>query len=82
MNVEVYSYTHLELQAMLNNVKDDLIERINADHGLQVNPQEYVYVLQTKGCLGRVIDKFFGHNDPETTTRRKLLRLRLPEQGK
>jgi hypothetical protein len=80
--MQIYQYDLVELQAMFNNAKDDLIERINADHGLQINPQEYIYVMQAKGCLGRAIDKFFGHNDPETTTRRKLLRLKLPEQGK
>jgi hypothetical protein len=65
MDIVSYSLSLEEFQAKLNDLKDTLIEKINADHGLTVNPAEYMVVLRTKGNLGRFIDKLFGKLDAD-----------------
>lgn len=65
MQLLSYSLSPEEYQASLNNLKDTLIEKINADHGLTVNPAEYMVVIRTKGNLGQFIDKLMGKLDPD-----------------
>jgi len=77
MRMTSYTLDPQEFQEVCNSCKDEIIEKINSDHGLNINPCEYVYVLQTRGCLGRVWDAFLGKNEDDAT-RRVLLRICPP----
>ena len=62
------SFNLLEYQGNLNNCKDEIINRINLDHGLNLDPCEYMYVAHTKGSVGRFWEKLmakFGIQPPE-----------------
>jgi hypothetical protein len=73
MILNTYTFDDLELQKELNDVKTQLIQKINKDYKLNINPAEYIFVIQTRSCLGRFIDKLFGA-DP-TKAHRILLRI-------
>lgn len=55
-----YTYSEPELQGALNDVKDAVILRMNEDHNLTLDPAEYMIVVQSRGCLGRLWDKVRG----------------------
>jgi hypothetical protein len=63
MQIKVLEMTAHDLQKHANSIKEDLINRLAAD-GLLSNPEDvnlkYVYVLSSKGTLGKVFDKLFG----------------------
>lgn len=80
MDITTFSFSPEQLQATLNNAKDDLIELINQEHGLQLNPCEYVFVLHTRGSLGRMWDKLLG-KPPQDQSVRVVLRVHLPRPG-
>lgn len=80
MNYQTYTLDYQEMQELINNIKDDVIEQVNKDHGTNLSSVEYVYVLQSRGCLGKMWDKFMG-KVPATETRHVLLRVRLPNPG-
>jgi len=65
MNVVTYSFSPEEFQGRLNDLKDALIEKINADHGLTLSPAEYMVVLRMKSNLGRFLDKLLGKLDDD-----------------
>jgi hypothetical protein len=52
-----------ELQAQYNSSKEVLIARINSDHNLEIDPNDYIFVPRSKGVLGKLWDKLFG--EPE-----------------
>jgi hypothetical protein len=78
VNIITYSFDTVTFQAKLNHVKDQLIAKINADHGLSLDPAEYVYVIRTKGCLGRILDKLMGKLDDDES-QYVLLRIHVPK---
>ena len=65
MDIVTFSFSPEEFQGRLNDLKDTLIEKINADHGLALSPAEYMVVLRTKGNLGRFLDKLMGKLDAD-----------------
>jgi len=52
-----------ELQSHYNSTKETLIARINSDHNLEIDPNDYIFVSRSKGVLGKLWDKMFG--EPE-----------------
>lgn len=81
MSIPIFELRHDQYLELLNNAKDDVIEKINRDHGLNINPAEYLYVVQLRGSLGRIWDKFIGKID-EGTGRRILVRVHIDPSGK
>jgi hypothetical protein len=77
---DTYNFTGKDLQALLNDFKTDVIDRINEDHALSLNPAEYVVVLRTRGCLGRLFDRVFGLVE-DARALPTLLRVVLPKSG-
>jgi hypothetical protein len=78
MELVSYSFDQTEFQAVINNCKDQLIDRLNKDHGLKLDPTEYVFVLRRKGCLGAAIDKLcesLGVHLKGDETQRMLVRV-------
>lgn len=80
MHYQTYTLDYQEMQELINNIKDSVIGEINRDHGTSISPVEYLYVLQSRGCLGKMWDKFMG-KVPATETRHVLIRVRLPNPG-
>jgi hypothetical protein len=77
MKLVSFSFSGDELQKALNDRKDDIIERINRDHGLAINPAEYLWVLRQQSCLGRIWNKLLGWL-PEDQTQPVLVRIKDP----
>ena len=68
-----------EFQQLMNDTKDAVISRINKDYGLSIDPCEYLYVLQQRGCLGRAWDKLLG-KETDGTARTTLIRVKLDDK--
>lgn len=50
----------MEYQGYLNNAKDRIIARINADYGLKLDAAEYLFVIRQRGCLGKAWDAIWN----------------------
>jgi len=73
----VYTFNQNEFQALLNDAKEEIITRINADFECNIRLDEYVYVIRTRGCLGKIFDRLLGRID-NNQAQRVLLHVKLP----
>lgn len=75
-NLLIIEHSLTDLQMHYNNLKDDVIDMINCNHGLSINPAEYLVVPHVNGILGRAWNALLGRSK-ENAVRFILIRVNL-----
>ena len=79
MNIKYFEMDDEKLTALLNSVKEMLIEQINKDFNISIKYTDYIILLRQKNIFGKMFDKIIGKDIKEGDVLPMLIRIHHDE---